>query len=47
MDARMVAPTFEDVGVSRQLAPELINPPHEDRRQPAGTKRVDTPASAM
>ena len=43
--AFMVATTPGVVGISRWLAPELIN--HHGRRQPAGTKQVDIFAFAM
>ena len=46
--AFMVAATPGVVGISRWLAPELINPPRKKgRRQPAGTKRADIFAFAM
>jgi len=46
--AFMVAATPGVVGISRWLAPELINPPRKKgRRQPAGTKQADIFAFAM
>ena len=43
----MNAATPGVVGISRWLAPELINPPKKGQRQPAGTEQADIFALAM
>jgi len=43
----MIAATPGVVGISRWLAPELINPPKKGRRQPAGTEQADIFAFGM
>ena len=46
--AFMIAATPGAVGISRWLAPELINPPRKKgHRQPAGTEQADIFAFAM